>query len=55
MRPIATTITFLLAASIAFGQAKPPAKPKISKGEAAAYNAMILRRTRIRASWPPTS
>jgi len=40
MRPIAAATTFLLAASLAFGQAKPPLKPK-SKAEAAAINAMI--------------
>jgi len=40
MRPIATAIPFLLAASLAFGQAKPPLKPK-SKAEATAINAML--------------
>ena len=40
MRPIATFTAMLLAASLAFGQAKPPMKPK-SKAEATAINAML--------------
>jgi tetratricopeptide (TPR) repeat protein len=40
MRPIATVTAILLAASLAYGQAKPPLKPK-SKGEENAVRAMI--------------
>jgi tetratricopeptide (TPR) repeat protein len=40
MRPFAAVTVTLLAASLAFGQAKPPLKPK-SKAEATAVNAMI--------------
>jgi tetratricopeptide (TPR) repeat protein len=52
MRPFAAVTVVLLAASLAFGQAKPPLKPK-SNAEAKAVNAMLTAQdpdSRIKAA-----